>query len=147
MRLFLFVRVRIRGVQGVDNVPKIWYIYMFSNMKPRNIILAVLAVGSVAWFAVTASTTASQAVPQSASQYQSYSVVVPTKNQAQNVPVKEPIAPNGTYTNSKGNDVPRPYIAPSIPVGATAQCRDGSYSFSQSRRGTCSSHGGIRTWL
>jgi S1-C subfamily serine protease len=35
----------------------------------------------------------------------------------------------------------------SAPKGATAQCRDGTYSFSQSRRGTCSSHGGVARWL
>jgi hypothetical protein len=29
------------------------------------------------------------------------------------------------------------------PPGATAQCRDGFYSFSQTRGGTCSSHGGV----
>lgn len=32
-------------------------------------------------------------------------------------------------------------------AGATAQCRDGSYSFSQHRRGTCSHHGGVAKWL
>lgn len=57
-----------------------------------------------------------------------------------------PVAPNGTYTNSVGNEVPRPYIAPSRPAGASALCRDGSYSFSQSRRGTCSHHGGVAEW-
>lgn len=35
----------------------------------------------------------------------------------------------------------------SIPTGATAECRDGTYSFSQSRRGTCSHHGGVAQWL
>lgn len=33
------------------------------------------------------------------------------------------------------------------PVGATAQCRDGTYSYSQHRSGTCSDHGGVATWL
>jgi len=33
------------------------------------------------------------------------------------------------------------------PAGASAQCRDGTYSFSQHRRGTCSHHGGVVTWL
>lgn len=33
------------------------------------------------------------------------------------------------------------------PVGATAICMDGTYSYSQNRRGTCSHHGGVRTWL
>jgi hypothetical protein len=33
------------------------------------------------------------------------------------------------------------------PPGATALCRDGTYSFSQTRSGTCSHHGGVATWL
>ena len=34
-----------------------------------------------------------------------------------------------------------------VPTGATAQCRDGTYSFSKHRSGTCSHHGGVATWL
>ena len=30
---------------------------------------------------------------------------------------------------------------------ATAQCRDGSYSWSAHHRGTCSGHHGVRRWL
>ena len=37
--------------------------------------------------------------------------------------------------------------ATSAPRGATALCRDGSYSFSQHRSGTCSHHGGVAMWL
>lgn len=33
------------------------------------------------------------------------------------------------------------------PSGATALCRDGTYSYSASRRGTCSWHGGVARWL
>jgi endonuclease YncB( thermonuclease family) len=33
------------------------------------------------------------------------------------------------------------------PVGATARCRDGVYSYSKTRSGTCSSHGGVAVWL
>jgi hypothetical protein len=33
------------------------------------------------------------------------------------------------------------------PSGATALCRDGSYSFSRHRQGTCSHHGGVGQWL
>jgi hypothetical protein len=52
------------------------------------------------------------------------------------------------YTNSKGVQVHRPVQSEGgPPAGATAQCRDGSYSFSQSRRGTCSHHGGVSRWL
>jgi hypothetical protein len=54
---------------------------------------------------------------------------------------------NGTYQNSKGETVKRPENCTTPPEGATAQCRDGSYSFSQSRRGTCSHHGGVAKWL
>lgn len=54
---------------------------------------------------------------------------------------------DNTYVNSQGNTVHSPAYSDTIPAGATAQCRDGTYSFSQSRRGTCSSHGGVGRWL
>jgi hypothetical protein len=34
-----------------------------------------------------------------------------------------------------------------VPAGASAKCRDGTYSFSQHRRGTCSHHGGVAVWM
>lgn len=55
--------------------------------------------------------------------------------------------PNGTYVNTAGNTVCSPYASSSAPAGATAQCTDGTYSFSQHRQGTCSSHGGVASWL
>jgi len=58
-----------------------------------------------------------------------------------------PTCTNGTYVNSAGNTVCRPETSPNVPSGATAKCVDGTYSFSQSRRGTCSSHGGVAEWL
>jgi len=51
------------------------------------------------------------------------------------------------YTNSKGRRVQSPTHYNSAPAGATALCRDGTYSFSESRRGTCSHHGGVDRWL
>lgn len=52
------------------------------------------------------------------------------------------------YINSKGNWVPSPTHTSNgkAPKGATAKCGDGSYSFSQSARGTCSHHGGVAEW-
>lgn len=56
----------------------------------------------------------------------------------------EPVCENGSYINSSGNRVCSPA---SSPAGATAKCADGTYSYSQSRRGTCSHHGGVAEWL
>jgi hypothetical protein len=56
---------------------------------------------------------------------------------------------NNYYTNVNGNTVHSPAYSNtnSIPAGASARCRDGTYSFSQNRRGTCSHHGGVSEWL
>jgi hypothetical protein len=51
------------------------------------------------------------------------------------------------YVNVNGNCVHRPVQADRPPSGATAKCRDGTYSFSQNHRGTCSHHGGVAAWL
>ena len=51
------------------------------------------------------------------------------------------------YTNKAGQRVQSPTRSSTAPKGATAQCRDGSYSFSQNRRGTCSNHRGVGRWL
>ncbi|ADQ80898.1 SH3 type 3 domain protein [Paludibacter propionicigenes WB4] len=51
------------------------------------------------------------------------------------------------YINSAGERVQSPTHYQSVPAGATALCWDGTYSFSQSRRGTCSHHGGVKIWL
>lgn len=47
------------------------------------------------------------------------------------------------YTNSDGTRVHSPAYSNNVPSGATAQCNDGTYSFSQHRQGTCSHHGGV----
>ena len=54
----------------------------------------------------------------------------------------------GYYNNVNGNQVLRPgYSSNGTPAGATAQCWDGTYSFSLNHRGTCSHHGGVEDWL
>lgn len=54
---------------------------------------------------------------------------------------------NGSYVNKRGQTVKRPETCSTMPAGATAQCRDATYSFSRSKRGTCSHHGGVAKWL
>lgn len=56
-------------------------------------------------------------------------------------------APVKYYTNTYGERVQSPTYYQTAPAGATALCRDGTYSFSRSRRGTCSHHGGVARWL
>jgi hypothetical protein len=51
------------------------------------------------------------------------------------------------YTNKDGQRVQSPTYYDKAPAGATAQCRDGTYSFSQHHQGTCSHHGGVAKWL
>ena len=53
------------------------------------------------------------------------------------------------YINSQGEWVPSPTRTADgkPPEGATAHCRDGTFSFSRTRRGTCSHHGGVAEWL
>ncbi len=54
-----------------------------------------------------------------------------------------------TYRNRDGETVHAPAHSRSgkTPEGATARCRDGTYSFSRHRSGTCSRHGGVESWL
>ncbi len=53
------------------------------------------------------------------------------------------------YKNRGGVDVHSPAHSKDgmPPDGATAKCRDNTYSFSRSHRGTCSRHGGVMAWL
>src|SRR2546430_15868754 len=85
-------------------------------------------------------------ISQSPHQSSAESAVASTTRPKQSKP-KPNCANNGTYVNSKGETVRRPENCSAPPEGATAQCRDGSYSFSRSRRGTCSRHGGVAKWL
>jgi hypothetical protein len=83
---------------------------------------------------------------QNQTQPQVQNHVSPEIQQIPTTPIPLSPAPNGTYENKQGNNVPSPYYAPTIPAGASAKCGDGTYSFSQSRRGTCSHHGGVVEW-
>ena len=57
------------------------------------------------------------------------------------------VSNNKQYTNVDGATVHSPAYAPQTPAGATAECRDGTYSFSLHHSGSCSHHGGVSQWL
>ena len=78
------------------------------------------------------------------SNYIQYSSPVTSESQAVKPAAKTVIK---YYTNSAGEKIQSPTNYDSPPAGATALCWDGTYSFSASRRGTCSHHGGVKKWL
>ncbi|GGD97361.1 DUF3761 domain-containing protein [Caballeronia grimmiae] len=55
---------------------------------------------------------------------------------------------HGHYKNRDGNIIHSPARSRSgtVPERASAQCRDGTYSFSRHHSGTCSRHGGVAAW-
>lgn len=57
------------------------------------------------------------------------------------------LASTGYYTNSSGNKISSPIKSVLAPKGASAKCKDGTYSFSKHRSGTCSGHKGVSKWL
>lgn len=54
---------------------------------------------------------------------------------------------HNTYINKNGDEISMPVYTDEQPEGATAQCNNGAYSFSQHRSGTCSKEGGVAEWL
>ena len=54
--------------------------------------------------------------------------------------------PHTDYINRSGEAVPLPVYMDERPQNATAQCRNGAYSFSKNRSGTCSKEGGVAEW-
>lgn len=64
-------------------------------------------------------------------------------------PDEEQLLSHRHYTTKDGRNVysPSKTRGDAAPAGASAKCRDGTWSFSQSRRGTCSHHGGVGDWL
>jgi hypothetical protein len=56
---------------------------------------------------------------------------------------------DGHYVNVSGHEVHSPTytLHNEQPPGASARCADGTWSFSEHARGTCSHHGGVAQWL
>jgi hypothetical protein len=93
----------------------------------------------------------SQPIPKHESrQYKSPlpATYAPTTHNDANIPDDVSELPlSKTYTNVDAITVPRPRHQALEIQQATAICRDGTYSYSRHRQGTCSRHGGVSTWL
>jgi hypothetical protein len=77
--------------------------------------------------------------------YRQYiNVAVPKPAPVVQKPTPKPTTARPTYVPPPVVVVPPPS---GDPAGVTAQCRDGSYSYSQHRSGTCSHHGGVARWI
>jgi hypothetical protein len=84
---------------------------------------------------------------------------VASAQQAQSGPLPQPtqsvtsgstqLIEQGSYVNRDGVEVHSPAhtVSGAVSPGSSAQCRDGSYSFSLHHNGTCSHHGGVSRWL
>jgi len=122
----------------METKPKKWY-----QTKLYVIPLGILAVAILA--GASSNHTSSTPVQQKAT-YNRYNITTTVTYENQS---GSNLSNDNTYINTYGNTVHSPAYSTdrSIPAGASAQCRDGTYSFSQSRRGTCSRHGGVSRWL
>jgi hypothetical protein len=111
-------------------------------------VVALIGIGSLSGGGADQSVQGTQqvAVPASQQQANVINAVSPVQPTTQNTPN---LSNDNHYTNTYGNTVHSPAYTQdnSVPAGASARCKDGTYSFSQSRRGTCSHHGGVASWL
>lgn len=60
--------------------------------------------------------------------------------------VSAPPTRSTTTTTTTTTTVPRGSSV-GAPAGATAKCKDGTYSMSKTHSGSCSHHGGVAAWL
>ena len=111
------------------------------------VVLGVIGVVAASGNSVPSAPAQSAAVIDSQQQGTVPAVTAPSQQQLQ--PASIPLSNDNYYTNVSGNTVHSPAYSEngSVSAGATAQCADGTYSFSQHRSGTCSHHGGVAQWL
>lgn len=94
----------------------------------------------------TTSSASSVEVPQTTSTQRPRKVSRSASDASSPVSGNSEPASGRSYVNVDGVRVQSPVFSDTRPAGASARCRDGSYSFSLHRRGTCSHHGGVAEW-
>jgi hypothetical protein len=118
--------------------------------KGLGLVLALFLGGAVVYGVHNTNTPADVAAYHQQTTQPAQTSTAPAQPTASQPPTKQTTTlSNGNYyTNSDGNRVHAPArSSDGVPAGATAVCRDGTYSFSQHRQGTCSHHGGVDHWL
>lgn len=134
---------------------------MQDDKKKPGRLWAGLGLGALAVLGVTAISASEPASSTSATNtYESVQVaplprveatqsVSAQVDDAEPVPARAGLSNDNYYTNVAGNQVHSPAYADTSceAAGASAECRDGTCSFSQNRRGTCSHHGGVARWI
>jgi len=125
-----------------NNEKRVWY-------KKKRYIIPIAFLGLLFVLGLNGNPNTQQSAVKSITSSYSESVKTITNS----VTPSESITNNGsdlsndnTYVNVDGETVHSPAHASSIPAGASAKCRDGTYSFSRHRQGTCSHHGGVAEW-
>ncbi len=127
-------------MQQEQKIEKKWY-------QKKRYILTLIVLGLIIFSSLGNNTNNSiNSVKNSSYVNQSnYQTVSPTNTDSYSQ--TDRLSNDNYYTNTYGSEVHSPAYSNSIPTGASARCGDGTYSFSQSRRGTCSHHGGVSKWL
>ena len=134
-----------------DNTPRHWY--KKKRYIATAIVIGLFTISNLGSDSTTNTKSGTQVASPIVSQPINNSAVPLQANEIQKssekqLPVNESgLSNNNYYTNTAGNKVHSPTYSDSVPRGASAKCRDGTYSFSQSRRGTCSHHGGVASWI
>ena len=62
-------------------------------------------------------------------------------------PASKPVATTTTHAAASTATKAPTASAVGAPAGATAKCRDGTWSMSKTHSGSCSHHGGVASWL
>ncbi len=128
-KIFL-IPIAVAGLFGLGNI---------DNSTPQGVLHNSVVVPVVQQAQITPSSISVKAKEEIPQKDTTKSPTIPSPS--------ENLSNNNYYTNTAGNEVHSPAYSNSVPIGASAECRDGTYSFSQSHRGTCSHHGGVSTWL
>ncbi|MEB3052356.1 DUF1524 domain-containing protein [Mycolicibacter sp. MYC123] len=75
------------------------------------------------------------------------SSATPSRSTPRPSPARRPAPASPCYVNVRGECVSFPADFDSPPAGVNALCRDGAYSFSNHRKGSCARHGGVARWM